>query len=91
MIAPYYGLALRKRPPVSARTPAPDVGERFGRMRENGERLVGEPFTGITTDGSVVPGLLPAPDDRGLDRPDPPRGARLPGRARPGAAAAGLV
>ena len=24
MIAPYYGLALRNRTPVSARTPAPD-------------------------------------------------------------------
>jgi hypothetical protein len=59
MIAPYYGLALRNRTPVSARTPAPDVGERFGRMRENGERSVGEPFTGITTDGTVIPGLYP--------------------------------
>jgi hypothetical protein len=28
-------------------------------MRENGERLVGEPFKGITTDGNVVPGLFP--------------------------------
>jgi len=28
-------------------------------MRENGERLVSEPFTGITTDGSIVPGLYP--------------------------------
>jgi hypothetical protein len=59
MIAPYYGLALRNRTPVSARTPAPDVGERFGRMRENGERSVAEPFKGITADGTVVPGLYP--------------------------------
>jgi hypothetical protein len=59
MIAPYYGLALRKRTPVSARTPAPDVGERFGRMREHGERSVAEPFRGITTDGAIVPGLYP--------------------------------
>ncbi len=59
MIAPYYGLALRKRTPVSARTLAPDVGDRFGRMRENGERTVGEPFQGITTDGTIVPGLYP--------------------------------
>ena len=59
MTAPYGGLGLRKRTPVSARTPAPDVGERFGRMRENGERSVGEPFTGITTDGAIVPGLFP--------------------------------
>ncbi len=59
MIAPYYGLALRKRTPVSARTPAPDVGDRFAGMRENGERSVREPFRGITTDGTVVPGLYP--------------------------------
>ncbi|MBV9602282.1 MAG: DUF3500 domain-containing protein [Chloroflexi bacterium] len=57
--APYYGLGLRGRPPVSARRPAPDVGERFGRMRDNGERLVQEPFKGITTDGNVVPDLFP--------------------------------
>jgi Protein of unknown function (DUF3500) len=59
MTAPYGGLGLRKRTPVSARTPAPDVGERFGRMRENGERSVREPFMGITTDGTIVPGLFP--------------------------------
>jgi len=59
MIAPYDGLGLRKRTPVAARTPAPDVGERFGRMRENGERSVGEPFKGITTGGTIVPGLFP--------------------------------
>jgi len=28
-------------------------------MRDNGERLVREPFKGITTDGTVVPGLYP--------------------------------
>jgi hypothetical protein len=55
----YYGLGLRKRQPFSARTPSPDVGERFGRMRDNGERLVGEPFKGITTDGTVIPDLFP--------------------------------
>ncbi len=59
MIAPYHGHALRQRTPVSARTPAPDVGERFARLRENGERLVREPFKGITADGNVVPGLYP--------------------------------
>jgi hypothetical protein len=58
-MAPYHGLALRKRTPVSARTPAPDVGERFGRMREINERIIGEPFKGITTDGTIVPGLFP--------------------------------
>jgi hypothetical protein len=57
--APYHGLGLRKRSPVSARTPAPDLGERFARMRENGERLVQEPFKGMTSDGVVVPGLYP--------------------------------
>jgi hypothetical protein len=59
MIAPYYGLGLRNRTPVSARTPAPDIGERFSRMRENGEQRVGEPFTGITTNGTIVPDLFP--------------------------------
>jgi hypothetical protein len=59
MTAPYGGLGLRKRTPVSARTPAPDVGERFGRMRENGERSVREPFRGITADGAILPGLFP--------------------------------
>ena len=44
---------------MSARTAAPDVGERFGQMRENAERLVGEPFKGVTTDGNVIPGLYP--------------------------------
>jgi hypothetical protein len=39
--------------------PAPDVGERFARMRDNGEQLVGEPFKGITADGNLVPGLFP--------------------------------
>jgi hypothetical protein len=58
-IAPYYGLGLRKRSPVSARKPAPDVGERFGRMRDNAQRLVSDPFKGLTTDGNVVPGLFP--------------------------------
>ena len=57
--APYYGLALRKRTPTAARSLAPDIGERFGGMRANGERLLSEPFKGVTTDGNVVPGLYP--------------------------------
>jgi uncharacterized protein DUF3500 len=57
--APYLGVGLRNRQPVSARTPAPDVGERFGRMRDNAERLVNQPFKGITSDGNVIPGLYP--------------------------------
>jgi len=57
--APYLGLGLRNRQPVSARTPAPDVGERFGRMRGNAEARLAEPFKGITTDGIVVPNLFP--------------------------------
>ncbi len=59
MTAPYYGLGLRHRPPVAARALAADVGERFGGMREQGERRVREPFTGITTNGTVIPGLYP--------------------------------
>jgi hypothetical protein len=59
MSAPYGGLAVRQRTPVSARALAPDIGERFGRMREIGEQRVAEPFKGITTDGVIVPGLFP--------------------------------
>src|SRR5215207_5856936 len=59
MSTAYYGLAARKRQPVAARELAPELGERFGRMRENAQRLVGEPFKGVTTDGNVVPGLYP--------------------------------
>jgi hypothetical protein len=55
----YYGLGLRKRQPVSARRLAPDVGERFGGMRDRSEQQVREPFKGITTDGHVIPGLYP--------------------------------
>jgi Protein of unknown function (DUF3500) len=35
------------------------MGERFRRMLANGERLVREPFKGITTDGNLIPGLYP--------------------------------
>src|SRR4051794_12683851 len=59
VIAPYYGLTPRQRTPVSARTLAADLGERFGRMRDNAERLVREPFMGITTDGAIIPNLFP--------------------------------
>lgn len=59
MVAPYLGLGVRPRSPVPARTPATDVGERFGRMRADAERRVQEPFKGITTDGHVLPGLFP--------------------------------
>ena len=52
---------------------------------------VGEPFKGITTDGTVVPGLFPLQATGRLDRADPPRGDRVSGRARPEPAAAGLV
>jgi Protein of unknown function (DUF3500) len=59
VIAAYEGLGLRKRQPVSARRRATDLGERFSRMGDNAERLVGEPFKGVTTDGNLVPGLYP--------------------------------
>ena len=59
MIAPYYGLGLRNRTPVSARAQAADVGERFAMMREKNEQSAREPFKGITTNGEIVPGLFP--------------------------------
>src|SRR5579864_3229136 len=57
--APYSGLGLRKRTPVSARTPAAEIGERFGRMRAHGEEILAQPFKGITSDGNVIPHLFP--------------------------------
>ncbi len=59
MTVAYNGLGLRRRQPVASRRLAPEVGERFAGMRDNGERLVREPFTGITSDGNVVPDLFP--------------------------------
>ncbi|MFN8525451.1 MAG: DUF3500 domain-containing protein [Chloroflexota bacterium] len=59
MIAPYFGLGMRQRTPVSARALAADVGERFVAMRETNERRVAEAFKGITTDGTLVPDLYP--------------------------------
>ena len=57
--APYSGLGIRNRTPVSSRTPAPDIGERFARMRGNGEQILAQPFKGITSDGNVLPNLFP--------------------------------
>jgi len=59
MSSPYNGLGVRHRTPVSARREAAKVGERFAQMRENGERLVAEPFRGLTTDGTTIPDLFP--------------------------------
>lgn len=51
-------MILRQRPPTSARAfPAP-ASEFLLRYRDDGERLLAVPFTGITTDGVVAPGLF---------------------------------
>ncbi|MBV9546400.1 MAG: DUF3500 domain-containing protein [Chloroflexi bacterium] len=76
MIAPHYlGLGLRGRAPVSSRRPAANPGERFARMLANGERLVREPFRGITTGGQVIPNLFPL-ESTGIST-DPIRRAAL--------------
>jgi hypothetical protein len=54
----YAGLGIRKRPVSSARKLSPEMAERFKPRIEAAERALAEPFTGITTDGNVVPGLF---------------------------------
>ena len=48
---------MRKLNLVSARRFAPD--DHFRQMHDTAERLVSEPFTGVTSDGNVIPGLYP--------------------------------
>ena len=49
---------LRQRPPGSARELLPHLPEFLAQYRARGEAAVAEPFTGITVDGSVMPGLF---------------------------------
>jgi Protein of unknown function (DUF3500) len=53
------GLRLRQRQPVSGRARAAELPPNLQRYADTGEALVGEPFRGITADGTVVPGLFP--------------------------------
>lgn len=57
--SPPPGLKVRQRPPVSARSPQPELPPHLQKYVATGEALVAEPFTGITADGSVIPKLFP--------------------------------
>ena len=59
MPAPPSGLGLRNRPVTPARARAPELPPPLQRYLETAEAALGEPFTGVTADGSVVPGLFP--------------------------------
>ena len=48
---------LRARPATSARQFGPSPTEFLQRYKDSGEAAVAEPFTGVTTDGTVVRGL----------------------------------
>ncbi len=51
-------LRLRQRVPVSARSRAIELPPNLQRYAETGERLVAEPFRGVTADGAPAPGLF---------------------------------
>jgi hypothetical protein len=55
MSAPYYGLSMRNINLVSAKRFEPDA--HFRRVQDTAEGRVAEPFTGVTTDGNIVPSL----------------------------------
>lgn len=49
---------LRNRPSTPARTLMSPINDFLRGYKDNGEALLAQPFTGITTDGHVVPGLF---------------------------------
>ena len=53
-----YEYGLRQRTPMAARR-ATQLPERLQETVAAGERAIREPFRGITTGGSVIPGLYP--------------------------------
>ncbi len=53
-----YRYGIRQRPPMLARQLTSPLPERLGQMLANAAAGVSEPFRGITTTGSVVPGLF---------------------------------
>lgn len=48
----------RQRPPTSARVPATDATDFLRKYANGGEASLAHPFKGVTTDGTVVPGLF---------------------------------
>jgi hypothetical protein len=51
--------ARERRVILTARTPQVNPPERIQAMLDNAERLIAQPFKGLTTDGNVVTGLFP--------------------------------
>ena len=49
---------VRNRPPVSGRRLDPDMSEQMANNIRDAETQIAEPFSGLTADGQVVPGLF---------------------------------
>jgi hypothetical protein len=58
MTTPYSGFKPRNRPSTPARTSAIRATEFLQKYADAAEASLAEPFRGLTTDGSVVPGLF---------------------------------
>jgi uncharacterized protein DUF3500 len=58
MTTRYAGFKVRQRPAASARAMAGEPSEFLRRYRDEGEARLAQPFTGITVDGAVAPGLF---------------------------------
>src|SRR2546426_10021132 len=58
MTRAYAGFKLRDRILTSARRVSETLPEGLQRYRAGGEAAIAQPFTGITADGAVVPGLF---------------------------------
>jgi len=54
----FADFTLRPRPATSARAFPSPANEFLLRYRDDGERLIAQPFKGITADGAVAPGLF---------------------------------
>ena len=60
---------LRRMPPLSARRLPPALPPILTDLVEQAERVVAEPFVGITTDGTVRRGLFPIEQTNVSTRP----------------------
>src|SRR6266851_10431776 len=89
--SPPPGLKVRQRPPVSARSPQPELPPHLQKYVATGEALVAEPFKGITADGSVIPETLPDREDRRFHPAGHGRRPGAPGLAERRAAGAGAL
>lgn len=58
MVSRFSHFKPRLRPPTPARTPATQATDFLRKYAKDGEAAVAEPFKGITTDGTVLPGLF---------------------------------